>query len=234
MTHESSDASVLRRAGLTSVAGGLLFIFVFAWVIVFAGPEPAGVDGPIARFPEIEAIRIVENGLYLAVLALWVPTYLALYRGLRRQRPASALFGGALGVLGLGVFAAGAIPHAATSRLSDLYHAAGATSDDRRTLALVWHGVQGIFDALVLTGLLVTAAAVVVLGLAMRAVPAFGTPTAWLSTSFGATAAGAGMFALIEPTSPVAALGVITLIFFHLSIGWRMYRLSAMESAPTP
>jgi len=78
MTKES-DKSVLRWGGLASIGGGLLFILVFAWVIIFAGPEPAGLAGPITRFPEIKAVRTVENGLYLAVLVLWVPVYLALY-----------------------------------------------------------------------------------------------------------------------------------------------------------
>ena len=152
----ASDKSVLRWGGLASIGGGLLFILVFAWVIILAGPDPAGLAGPITKFPEIKTVRTVENGLYLAVLVLWVPVYLALYRRLERTRPAPALFGSALGVLGLGILAAGAIPHAATSRLSDLYHAAGATAEDRATLVLVWQGTQGIFDALLLAGLLVT------------------------------------------------------------------------------
>ncbi len=167
-------SSVLRWGGLTSIGGGLLFILIFAWVIILAGPDPDGLAAPITRFPEIKAVRTVENGLYLAALVLWVPVYLALYRRLERTRPAPALVGSALGTLGLGVLAAGAIPHAATSRLSDLYHAAGTSAEDQATLVLVWQGTQGIFDALLLAGLLVTATGIVLLGLAMLADPAFG------------------------------------------------------------
>jgi hypothetical protein len=224
MTNEA-DKSVLRWGGLAGIGGGLLFILVFAWVIIFAGPDPAGLAGPITRFPHIESVRIVENGLYLAVLVLWVPSYLALYRRLGRTRPAPALAGSALGILGLGVLAAGAIPNAATSRLSDLYHAAEATAADRAALVLVWYGIQGIFDALLVAGLLVTAVGVVLLGQAMRADVALGR-AALLSMLLGAAGLAAGTATLIDPASPAAALGFFALIAFHLVLGWKVYRLS--------
>jgi hypothetical protein len=226
MSNES-DESVLRWGGLASMGGGLLFILVFAWVVILAGPDPAGAAGPITRFPEIKAVRTVENGLYLAVLVLWVPVYLALYRRLERMRPAPALVGSVLGTLGLGVLAAGAIPHAATSRLSDLYHAAGATAEDRATLVLVWQGTQGIFDALLVAGLLVTATGIVLLGLAMRTDPAFDKWAAWLSMLLGTATLAAGTVVLIDPRSSLAVLGVLALIGFHLILGWKVHRLSA-------
>jgi hypothetical protein len=225
MTNES-DASVLRWGGLTSIGGGLLFILVFAWVIAFAGSEPAGLAGPVTRFPEIRAVRTVENGLYLAVLVLWVPIYLALYRRLERARPAPALIGSALGTLGLGVLAAGAIPHAATSRLADLYHAAGTSAQDRASIAIAWHATEGTFDALLLTGLIVASIGIVLLGLAMRADPAFGRWSAGLSLALGAVGFAAGTVVLIDPESLVAAVGVFALIAFHLAVGWKVHRLS--------
>src|SRR5688572_28018743 len=85
------DGSIPRWGGLAGMAGSVLFVIVFAIVVIFAGPEPAGAAGPISRFPEIRVARTVENGLYLAVLALWVPLELALLDSLRRTRPASAL-----------------------------------------------------------------------------------------------------------------------------------------------
>ena len=226
-----SDKSVLRCGGLASIGGGLLFLLLFAWVIIFAGPDPAGLAGPITRFPEIKAVRTVENGLYLTVLVLWVPVYLAMYRHLERTRPAPALVGSALGTLGLGVLAAGAIPHAATSRLSDLYHAAGATAEDRATLVLVWQGTQGIFDALRLAGLLLTATGIVLLGVAMHTDPAFGKGAARLSMLLGTAALAAGIVVLIDPKSSVAALGIFALIGFHLILGWKAYRLSKLVSS---
>jgi hypothetical protein len=223
-----TDKSILRWAGLASVGGGLLFILIFAWVIVMAGPDPAGTAEPIMRFPEIRAVRTVENGLYLAALMLWIPLYLALYRRLVTARPAPALTGGALGIVGLTVLAAGAIPHAATSRLSDLYHAPDASAADKATLVLVWQGVQGIFDALLLTGLLVISVGIVVLGLAMRADAAFGRGITAVSLLFGAATLVAGVVVLVDPASSLAALGVFALIGFHLVLGWKVYRLSTV------
>jgi hypothetical protein len=95
------DSSILRWGGLAGIGGSVLFIVVFAIVGIFAGPEPAGLAGPISQFPEIRVARTVENGLYLAVLVLWVPLALALFHSLRRTRPAAALFGSALNIFGL-------------------------------------------------------------------------------------------------------------------------------------
>jgi hypothetical protein len=98
MTHEGmlqaaqrhhEDRSILRWGGLAGIGGSVLFIVVLAIVAIFAGAEPAGPADPISRFPEIRVARTVENGLYLAVLALWVPLALALFHGLRTTRPAS-------------------------------------------------------------------------------------------------------------------------------------------------
>src|SRR5262245_18996690 len=44
----TSDRNILRWGGLASLVGALLFVFVFAWVIALAGPDPAGVAGPIS------------------------------------------------------------------------------------------------------------------------------------------------------------------------------------------
>lgn len=226
---DESNRSVLRWGGVASILGGLLFIFVFAWVIVMAGPEPTGLAGPITRFPEIKTARTVENGLYLAVMVLWVPLYIALYRRLAGSRPAPGGLGSVLGVMGLTVLAAGAIPHAATSRISDLYHAAGAMPEDRAALVLVWQGIQGIFDALLLAGLLLTATGVVVLGLAMRGDEAFGRGISWLSIVLGIAGLAAGFVVLVDPASLVAALGIFALIAFHLIVGWKAYRLSKLD-----
>jgi hypothetical protein len=78
-THD--DSSTLRWGGLAGISGSVLLVVVFAIVGIFAGPEPAGPAGPISRFPEIRVARTVENGLYLAVLALWVSLALALFQG---------------------------------------------------------------------------------------------------------------------------------------------------------
>lgn len=54
-------------------------------------------------------------------LALWTVQHPALYRALRQERLAPALFGSALSLSGLTPLAAGAPPHVVTAPLSDLY-----------------------------------------------------------------------------------------------------------------
>jgi len=178
------------------------------------------------RFPEIRAARTVEHGLYLAVLALWVLLAVALCHSLRRTLPAAALFGSPLNIFGLTVLAAGAIPHVVTSRLSDLYHADGTTPAEQATLVLLWQANQGMFDALLLVGLLVMPVGVILFGLAMRWDPAFGKATGNISVALGVLGLAAGMVMLVDPLSAVAALGVFALIGFHLLGGWKTYRLS--------
>ncbi len=124
-----AERGVLRWGGLTGILGGILMILVFVFVGVIVGLDPAGLDGPVERFPDVRAARTVENSLYLLVLIMWVPFFLALYRALREASLAPALFGSVLSILGLVVLAAGALPHVVTSRISDLYHGAGATSE---------------------------------------------------------------------------------------------------------
>lgn len=226
LVYQDQRSSIARWGGLAGLGGSLVFVVVFAIVAIFAGPEPAGPAGPISRFPEIRVARIVENGLYLAVVMLWVPLALALFHSLRRTRPALALFGSGLNILGLAVLAAGAIPHVVTSRLSDLYHADGATPEEQATLVLLWQANQGMFDALLLVGLLVMPVGAVLFGLAMRRDPAFGTVAGNVSVVLGAVGFAAATVMLVDSMSAVAAIGVFALIGFHLVAGWKTYRLA--------
>jgi hypothetical protein len=226
------DSGVARWGGLAGIGGSVLFVVVFAIVAVFAGPDPAGPTGPIARFPEIRVARTVENGLYLAVVVLWVPLALALFNILRRTRPASALFGSALSIVGLAVLAAGAIPHVVASGLSDRYHADGVTRDEQATLVLLWQANQAMFDALMLVGLLVLPVGVILLGFAMRLDPAFGKVAGNLSIALGAVALAAATVMLVDPRSAAAALAVFALIGFHLMAGWKTCRVS-MTAEPS-
>jgi len=215
------EKSVLRWGGLAGILGGILFILVFVFVAVFVG-DPGGVE----RFPEIRSARTVENSLYLVSLILWAPHFLALYRALRGTRLASALFGSVLGILGLGVLAAGAFPHVATVPLSDLYHGSEATPADQAALNLIWEATWGIFDALLFTGLAIVAAGISALGVAMLGTPAFGKRFGWLSVILGVCGIVAAVAALVDPSSQLVAIGVFALIIFHIVLGWKVYRLS--------
>jgi hypothetical protein len=42
----------------------------------------------------------------------------------------------------------------------------------------------------------------------------------------------AGTVAVIDPGSPVVALGFFALIIFHLVLGWKTYRLSRATDQP--
>jgi hypothetical protein len=220
------EQSVLRWGGLSGILGGLIFILVFVIVIVFVGPDPAEPEGEVMRFPDIRAARTVEDSLYLVVLILWVLHFLALYRALRTTSLAPALFGSVLGIVGLGVLAAGALPHVATAPISDLYHAPGATSDDRATLVLMWQATEGIFDALFGVGLVLVPIGFIAIGVAMLRAPAFGKGFGRLSVALGVIGVIAASILLIDPLSPMAFVGVLALIVFHLVLGWKVYSVS--------
>jgi hypothetical protein len=169
--------------------------------------------------------RLIPSASSLrAVLAL------ALFHGLRRTRPAAALFGSALNIVGLAVLAAGAIPHVVTSRLSDLYHAAGISPDEQAILVLLWQANQAMFDALLLVGLLVMPVGIILFGLAMRLDPGYGKVVGTLSVALGVLGLAAATVMLVDPGSAVAAVGVFALIGFHLVAGWKTYRLSTTAS----
>src|SRR5215208_6672045 len=230
MSAIDEEMSVLRWGGLAGILGGIVFIVVFVVVIAFVGPEPAEPEGEVMRFPDIGAARTVEDSLYLVVLILWVAHFLALYRALRGTSLAPALFGSVLGILGLGVLAAGALPHAAFAPISDLYHAPGATPEDQATLVLLWQATQGIFDALIVVGLLFLPIGIIALGVAMLGVPAFGKGFGWMSLVVGVLGVAAGVVLLIDPSSPIAIVSILSLIVFHIALGWKVYSLSRAAS----
>ena len=221
------EKSVLRWGGMAGILGGILLIVVFA--IVGFGPvgmesvEPAG---EVMRFPEIRTARIVEESLYLAVLVLWVIHFLALYRALRGTSLAPALFGSALGILGLVMLVADATRHVASDPISDLYHAPGATPVDQATLVLLWQATMGILDMLLVTGLVILPTGLIALGIAMLGAPDFGKGFGGLSVALGVVGGVAACVLLVDPASPIAAVGVFALIVFHLVLGWKVYSLS--------
>ena len=226
----SEERRVLRWGGLAGILGAVLFLVVFFFVGVFVGADPVESEGPITRFPDVRAARTIENGLYLAVIILWVTHFLALYRALRERSLAPALFGSVMGVIGLVVLAAGALPHVATVPISDLYHAAGASTQDQTTLAFLWTAVQGILNELLVVGLVFLPIGLILLGVAMFGTPAFGTRFGWMSVVLGVVGVAAAVVMVIDPLSLVAVIGFFALIAFHLATGWKLYRMSRASS----
>jgi hypothetical protein len=220
------EKSVLRWGGLAGILGGIIFIVVFVVVIAFVGADPAEPEGEVLRFPEIRAARTVEDGLYLVVLVLWVTHFLALYRALRGMSLAPAFFGSVLGIVGLGVLAAGALPHVASIPISDLYHAPGGSPQEHVTLVLMWQATEGIFDALFGVGLLLVPIGFIALGVAMLGTSTFGKGFGGVSVALGVVGVVAASVLLVDPLSPSAFVGVLALIVFHLVLGWNIYSLS--------
>ena len=227
----SQERSLLRWGGLAGLLGGALLLFVFIFVGAVIGPEPAGLEGPVSRFPEIAAARTFENTVYLVVMALLAIHVATLAYALRGASLAPALVGGVLGVAGTTVLAAGALPHVATGRLSDLYHAAGATPADQATVAFVWQANQGIFDALLAAGLVPLSIGVAALGLAMLGAPAFGRRLGAATIALGLAGTGAATAFVLDPRSPMIVIGFLALVVFGLVLGWRVYRLSNAPGA---
>lgn len=227
LQNTAQEQSVLRWGGLAGIVGSILFIVVFA--IVGFGPvgmEPVEPAVEPMRFPEIRTARIVEEGLYLTVLVLWVIHFLALYRALRGTSLAPALFGSALGILGLVMLVAGALPSVATDPIADLYHAPGATAGDQATLVFLWQATMGILEMLLVTGLVILPTGLIALGIAMLGAPAFGKAFGGVSVVLGVLGVAAGVVLLIYPGTSIAVVGVFALIIFHLALGWKVYSLS--------
>ena len=217
------ERSVLRWGGVGGMAGSIALVIVFVIVGVFVGSdanEPMG-------FPGIRVARTFEDGLYLAVMILWIPLFLALYRALRQERLAPALFGSVLGIVGLVVLAAGALPHVATLAVSDLLSSPGATLADQTALEL-WEASYAVFDALLIAGLVITTIGVICLGVAMLKSPKFGKGIGWISVLLGVAGVVGATFALCAPDSPVVVVAMVGLIVFCAVAGWKTYRLSKL------
>ncbi len=220
------ERSVLRWGGLAGMVGSLVFVIVFVIVAVFVGSDPNEPMG----FPGIRVARTFEDGLYLAVMILWIPLFLALYRALRRERLAPALFGSVLGIVGLVILAAGALPHIATLAVSDLLNAPGTTIADQTALEL-WKASYAIFDALLTAGLILATIGVICLGAAMIKNPRFGKGIGWISVVLGVAGVVASSVDLWNPDSPLAAVAMAGLIVFCAVSGWKAYRLSKLLSS---
>jgi hypothetical protein len=223
---EEQNASALRWGGRAGILGSLLMLVAFVVVGAFVGMDITPEES-LTRFPDIKVARTVENTLYLAALLSWVVHSLGLYRALRRRSPGLALLGAVLSILGLAMMVAGALPHLATTPLSDLYHAAGATPQDQATLLLVWHGIYAMLvDTLLATGLLIVPMGLIAFGRAMFGAPDFGARLGRTTVGLGLAGLAAAATLLVQ-ASAIAAVGVFALIGFHLILGRKTIKLAA-------
>ena len=56
--------------------------------------------------------------------------------------------------------------------------------------------------------------------------PAFGKSFGRVSVALGVAGIVAASVLLVDPLSPSAVVGVLSLIIFHLVLGWKLYTLS--------
>ena len=89
------------------------------------------------------------------------------------------------------------------------------TPEDQATLVLLWQATQGIFDALLITGLAIVAVGLTALSVAMLGTPAFGKGFGWLGEVLGVLGIAAGVVLLIDPGSPIAARATGTRSLTH-------------------
>ena len=75
-------------------------------------------------------------------------------------------------------------------------------------------------------GLLFVPIGYVALGIAMLESPAFGKGLGGLGVALGVIGVVAASVLLVDPLSPSAFVGVLSLIVFHLILGWKLYSLS--------
>ena len=64
------------------------------------------------------------------------------------------------------------------------------------------------------------------LGVAMLAAPTFGKRLGGMSIVLGVIGVVAASILLVDPLSPSAFAGVLSLIVFHLVLGWKVFSLS--------
>ena len=220
------EKSLLRWGGLAGILGGIIFVFVMVFVAVAIGSGPADLKEVVARFPDIHLLRVIENGVYLVGLLLEILLFLALFYALRKDSLAPALFGSALGIVGLVSMAISATPHVAHYPLSEIFQATGTTAEAQEAIAIMWQGTWGVFNAPLYVGFFVVPLGLILFGVAMFAAPEFGKGISWMTIIIGALAFVAAIFQMIDPAGDIGALSYITPIIFYFVMGIKIYRLS--------
>ena len=225
------EKSVLRWGGLAGMLGGVFFIL--AMVVTFAGPvgmdDPASLEGWVTRFPDIKMARVAENILYLVALLLGVPLFLALYRALRKTSLAPALFGSALGILGIVSMVVSTTPHVAHTPLFEIYNAPGATPADQATIAILWQMVRGLLDAMLYVGFFVVPLGLILIGVAMLGTPTFGKGVGGVVVALGGLGFVAAVFQMIDPASMVGMGSYFAILISYFVMGRKVYSLSKVS-----
>ncbi len=216
----AADRRLLRWGGGAGLAGGIALLASFAVVTVLALPDASDVE-TLTDFADIESGRIAEHFLYLGALMLFALHVFVLDRALRSVHQPAALFGTVFAGFGLVIMAASSMLHLSTAPLAELYTDPAATPEELQAIEYAWHGAQSVFDTMLITGVLLVPIGMIFLGLAMREATAYGSRLSWLAIGLGLVGTVGGVIAVVEPGSLFAALSVLAMVIFHLTVGWR-------------
>jgi len=219
------EKSVLRWGGLAGIIGGVIFILSMV-VVGFIPADPPTYAGLVARFPDVIMLRVAENVLYLLGLVAGIPLILALFMSLRKTSLAPALFGSALGIVGLIAMIAFATPHVAHSPLSEIYQSPETTLEAQETLGLIWKATWGVTDTPLYVGFFVGMLGFTLLGIAIFKSPDFGKVLPWVSVVIGSVGFIAALLQLITPTSDIGAVSFFAYIVLYFVLGTKINRLS--------
>ena len=203
------------------MAGVVLMAAAVAVVGALGLPDASDVE-TLRDFADIKSGRIFEHIFYLGALMMFALHVLVLYRVLRTAHPPAALFGAAVVEFGLVMMAASSLLHVATSPLADLYTASDTPPEDLASIEYAWHGAQSVFDTMLATGVLLVPIGIVLLGVAMRSTPAFGTGLTMLTIGLGTAGIIGAAIEVVDPALEVSAASVLAIVVFNLSTGWRM------------
>jgi len=221
---ERTSERQLRRWGGIAGVGGVILMLGSVVVVVALGLPDASDPETLTDFADIESGRIAEHFLYLGALILFALHVLVLQRLLSAAHPAAALFGTAVAEFGLVIMAASSLLHVSTSPLAELYAASGTSPGELSAIEYAWYGAQSVFDTMLTTGVLLVPIGIVLLGVAMRRAPAFGTGIATSAIGLGALGIIGAVIAVADPGSDFAAASVLAIVVSFLITGWRTLR----------
>jgi hypothetical protein len=220
------EKSILRWGGLAGILGGIILILSMVVAVGFVPADPPTLTELVARFPDVQILRVAENVLYLLGLVSGLPLILALYFSLRKTSLAPALFGSTLSIVGLIGMIVSATPHVAHSPLSEIYHTPGTTLEAQETLGLIWQATWGVMDAPLYVGFFVGMLGFTLLGVAMFGSQDFGKSLRWVSVLLGAAGLVTALLQLIDPASDIGAVSFFAYIILYFVLGSKVFRLS--------
>jgi len=224
-TSQNPEQELSRWGGFAGVGGALLLVASAVVVTALELPDASDVE-TLTDFADIEAGRIAEHFLYLGALVLFALHVLVLHRLLRSAHPGASLFGTAVAEIGLVIMAASSLLHVSTSPLAELYTDPDTPVGDLDAIEYVWHGAQSVFDTMLATGVLLVPIGIVLLGVAMSRVAAFGSRLSMFAIALGVVGAVGAVIAVIDPGSMFSAASVLAIAVFHLVVGWRVLTVS--------